>query len=98
MYMYRMRKRRERQATGRPGQQQGTPYFSVVEIPKKTVTGYTTYPASIEGIVNSEVRAKVSGYITDVLVDEGQKVRKGQTFSSSRPNRSTKMQLRPRRT
>lgn len=63
-----------------PGGQQGTPYFSVIEIPKKTVTGYTTYPASIEGIVNSEVRAKVSGYITDVLVDEGQQVRRGQTL------------------
>ncbi len=63
-----------------PSQQGGAPVFSVVKIPKKTVTGYTTYPASIEGIVNSEVRAKVSGYITDVLVDEGQKVRKGQTL------------------
>ena len=62
-----------------PGQG-GAPSFSVVKIPKKTVTGYTTYPASIEGIVNSEVRAKVSGYITEVLVDEGQKVRRGQTL------------------
>lgn len=52
----------------------------VIEIPVKTVTSYTTYPASIEGIVNSEVRAKISGYITEVLVDEGQKVRKGQTL------------------
>ncbi|HZJ19810.1 MAG TPA: efflux RND transporter periplasmic adaptor subunit, partial [Pricia sp.] len=48
--------------------------------PLKTVTAYTTYPASIEGIVNSEVRAKVSGYITDVLIDEGQKVRRGETL------------------
>ncbi len=56
------------------------PSFSVTEIPTKTVTAYTTYPASIEGIVNSEVRAKVSGYITNVLVDEGQKVRRGQTL------------------
>ena len=63
-----------------PGPQKGTPYFSVIQIPKKTVTGYTTYPASIEGIINSEVRAKVSGYITKVLVDEGQRVRRGQTL------------------
>lgn len=54
--------------------------FQVVEIPTKDVTSLTTYPASIEGIVNSEVRAKISGYITDVLVDEGQKVRKGETL------------------
>ncbi len=56
------------------------PILPVVAIPTKTVTAYTTYPTSIEGIVNSEVRAKISGYITDVLVDEGQKVRKGQTL------------------
>ncbi len=56
------------------------PSLPVVEIPTKTVTAYTTYPASIEGIVNSAVNAKISGYITDVLVDEGQKVKKGQTL------------------
>jgi membrane fusion protein (multidrug efflux system) len=57
-----------------------TPTLPVVYVPTKTVTAYTTYPASIEGIVNSQVNAKISGYITDVLVDEGQKVRKGQTL------------------
>ncbi|WP_311196113.1 efflux RND transporter periplasmic adaptor subunit [Antarcticibacterium sp. 1MA-6-2] len=34
----------------------------------------------MEGTVSSAVRAKTSGYITDVLVDEGEKVRKGQTL------------------
>lgn len=58
---------------------QAMPY-PVTEVPTKTVTGYTTFPVSIEGVVNSEVRAKVSGYITDVLVDEGQKVKKGQVL------------------
>lgn len=52
--------------------------FPVVTVPTKTVTSFTSYPASIEGIVNSEVRPKISGYITQVLVDEGQKVKKGQ--------------------
>ncbi len=45
-----------------------------------TVTGYITYPVSLEGTVSSAVRAKTSGYITEVLVDEGQQVRKGQTL------------------
>lgn len=54
--------------------------FPVVTIPSQTVTAYTTYPTSLEGIVNSEVRAKASGFITDVLVDAGQKVKKGQTL------------------
>ncbi len=59
---------------------QGPVPFQVTTIPQKTVTGYTTFPTSIEGVNNSEVRAKISGYITDVLVDEGQQVRKGQTL------------------
>lgn len=51
---------------------------SVVEIPSRDITGQTSYPVSIEGVVNNEVRAKIAGYITDVVVDEGQHVRKGQ--------------------
>ena len=54
------------------------PTFDVSTLSQKTVTGYHTYPTTIEGIVNSDVRAKVSGYIQKVLVDEGQKVKKGQ--------------------
>jgi len=54
------------------------PSFPVAQLEQKTVTGFTEYPASIEGIVNSDVRAKTSGYIQSVLVDEGEKVRKGQ--------------------
>lgn len=50
----------------------------VIEIPTRTVTAYKAYPASIEGTVNSAIRAKVPGYISEVLVDEGQKVREGQ--------------------
>ncbi|SHG28295.1 membrane fusion protein, multidrug efflux system [Salegentibacter echinorum] len=59
------------------GQQRTMP-FPVFEVPTQTVTGYSSYPTSIEGVISSEVRAKVSGYITDVLVDEGEKVKKGQ--------------------
>jgi len=61
-------------------QAQGPMPYPVIEIPETDVTGYTTYPVSIEGKVNSAVRAKVSGYITAVLVDAGEKVRKGQTL------------------
>src|SRR5690606_30488101 len=54
--------------------------YPVTEIQTRTVTANTNYPTNIEGIINSEVRAKISGYITDVLIDEGQKVHKGQTL------------------
>ncbi|MEZ4801342.1 MAG: efflux RND transporter periplasmic adaptor subunit [Gelidibacter sp.] len=56
------------------------PTFPVTQLQTKTVTGYTEYPTTLEGIVNSDVRAKTSGYIQKVLVDEGQKVRKGQVL------------------
>ena len=67
-------------ATDQNAMNNGPKPFQVVVVPTQDITSYTTYPASIEGIVNSEVRAKISGYITDVLVDEGQKVSKGETL------------------
>ncbi|MCK0147953.1 efflux RND transporter periplasmic adaptor subunit [Arenibacter sp. F26102] len=54
--------------------------FPVSQVEHKTVTGYIDYPATIEGRVNSDVRAKTSGYIEKVYVDEGQKVQKGQVL------------------
>ncbi len=59
-------------------QQAPPPPFPVAQVQPKTVTGYTDYPATIEGVVNSDVRAKTTGYIEKVYVDEGQKVQKGQ--------------------
>lgn len=57
---------------------QEPPTFPVSKLQKVNVTGYNEYPANIEGIINSDVRAKTSGYIQKVLVDEGEKVTKGQ--------------------
>lgn len=62
-----------------PQAPQAMPY-PVVTIPSETITAYTSYPTSLQGIVDSEVRAKASGYITKVFVDAGQKVKKGQTL------------------
>ncbi len=52
--------------------------YPVVSAETKNLTGYQSFPASVEGIVNNDVRAKIQGYITQVLVDEGQYVTKGQ--------------------
>lgn len=57
---------------------QGPKPVSTVIVEARNVVGFTTFPASIEGRVNNAVRAKVQGYITQVLVDEGQYVTKGQ--------------------
>lgn len=62
-----------------PGRQQaGAMPYPTVEVTRRTVTEILNYPASIEGVVNSEVRAKVPGYIQEVQVDEGQHVKQGQ--------------------
>jgi membrane fusion protein (multidrug efflux system) len=43
-----------------------------------TATTYQDYPASIEGVVNVEIRPQVAGMLERILVDEGAAVRKGQ--------------------
>ncbi len=65
-------------SNGAASQNSAPPNYPVIEVPRRTITAYNTYPANIEGTVNSDVRVKVQGYITDVLVDEGEKVKKGQ--------------------
>lgn len=56
----------------------GSKEVPVIQVQERNVTGYLTFPASIQGRVNNDVRAKIQGYITQVLVDEGQFVTKGQ--------------------
>jgi len=58
--------------------QDGAKPYPVVNVEVKNIVGYQTFPATIQGRVNNDVRAKIQGYITQVLVDEGQHVTKGQ--------------------
>lgn len=52
-----------------------------VETVKPAVSDLTvSYPATIKGIQDIEVRPKISGFITKVLVDEGAFVKKGQVL------------------
>lgn len=65
---------------GRGGGFGGATMVNAIEVPARTVTAQTAYPTSVEGVVNSAVRPKVSGYVTDVEVDEGQAVKAGQVL------------------
>lgn len=67
--------------------------YPVVEVEEKTLTGYIEYPANITGRVNNNVRAKIQGYITRVLVDEGQYVQKGQPLFTLETNSTTETAL-----
>ena len=53
---------------------------NTVTVEERNVVGYQSFPTSIQGRVNNDVRAKIQGYITQVLVDEGQYVTKGQAL------------------
>lgn len=59
-------------------QQTPLPALPVIEVQKQDVVGYKMITANIEGTINDEVRPKISGFITDVYIDEGQRVKKGQ--------------------
>lgn len=54
--------------------------YSVITVSEQNNVSQASYPANIEGVVNSPVQARVSGYITQVLVDEGQAVKQGQAL------------------
>lgn len=52
--------------------------YPVVEVESRDILTYQSYPTSIQGINNNDIRAKIQGYINEVLVDDGQRVSKGQ--------------------
>ena len=61
----------------------GSMNFDDNEYPVQTVgtqsaASQTTYPATIKGIQDVEIRPKASGFITRVCVQEGQNVSAGQ--------------------
>lgn len=53
------------------------PSLDVVEIKSTSITTYQSYPASIRGIDNVEIRPQVSGNLEKVFVDEGDYVTAG---------------------
>src|SRR5258708_4744535 len=49
----------------------------VLEVASGTATTYREYPASVDGLVNVEIRPQVSGALDRVYVDEGAFVHAG---------------------
>ncbi len=70
------------QCKGKAEQQQEganqTVQAEVIEISAENTLVEQSYPASIEGKINVEIRPQVSGYIDQIFVDEGQYVKAGQ--------------------
>ena len=67
-------------ACGGGARQQTVAEYPVIAVSKADRTLQTTYSAKIEGRQDIAIYPQVSGTITDVMVTEGQKVRKGQVL------------------
>lgn len=61
-------------------QQPSLPEYAVMELAPTSVTVNNTFPATIRGSQDIEIRSNVSGFIVKVCVDEGYKVKKGQVL------------------
>ena len=62
------------------GMKLGDDEFTVIEVNSATSDQTTSYPATIRGTQDIEVRPQVSGFIVKLCVDEGATVRKGQAL------------------
>ncbi|MEL7834765.1 efflux RND transporter periplasmic adaptor subunit [Fodinibius sp. Rm-B-1B1-1] len=68
---------------GETNQQQGqqqVEQYSVLELQPRSIELKSSYPATLEGKQTVEVRPRVPGYITEMHVDEGDLVSKGQVL------------------
>ena len=54
--------------------------YKVVAIQPQSTTMYKDYPTTLHGQQTVEIRPRISGYIEEILVDEGAQVTKGQVL------------------
>ncbi len=60
--------------------EQSAQQFNLMEIEAKEISLNSTYSASIRGKQDIKIIPRVDGYLTDILIKEGSKVREGQTL------------------
>lgn len=61
-------------------QQAGAPEIAVMTVGDTNTTLQQSYPATLRGKTDIDIRPQVTGFITKVHVDEGQQVHKGQVL------------------
>ncbi|MCX6218805.1 efflux RND transporter periplasmic adaptor subunit [Spirosoma sp.] len=59
-------------------QEESAPTIPIIQLTKQEATLDHDYASELEAVQNVEVRARVAGYLDNILVDEGQPVHKGQ--------------------
>lgn len=68
------------QQSGAAGMQQQAPVLGVMTITESNSTLDSAVPCTLEGENDVEIRPQVSGFLTKVLVEDGQHVNKGQVL------------------
>ena len=64
---------------------ESAPTLPVIELTRQDATLDHDYASDLEAVQNVEVRARVAGYLDNILVDEGQAVHKGQLLFQLNP-------------
>ncbi len=62
------------------GKEETDGYFETMTVKKQDITLHETYPASIEGRQSIKIIPRVEGYLREIRVKEGQRVKKGQVL------------------
>ncbi len=65
---------------GQAPQQTSAPEIAVLTVEPSSAAYQNSYPATIKGKTDIDIRPQISGFITKVHVDEGQRVHRGQTL------------------
>ncbi len=65
---------------GQSGMKLGDDEFTVTQVSVTSSNQSTSYPATIKGLQDIDIRPQVSGFIVKLCVDEGATVRKGQAL------------------
>ncbi len=67
----------DKETTGSARREMPVREYPVIALETMNIKHQNKYPATIEGVENIGIRAKVDGYIQSIYVDEGEFVRKG---------------------
>ena len=68
------------QKTGQPGAAIAVKEYPIIAVKPQSTELYKDYPTKLQGQQTVEIRSKITGYIEQILVDEGASVRKGQVL------------------
>ena len=62
------------------GEENATQNFETMKVAKQDITLQQSYPAQIEGRQSVKIIPRVEGYLRQICVKEGQRVKKGQVL------------------